>query len=47
MAAQLAEVVQRIANDHDLDRLSTEVPRAYRLILGDACHAYRGIRFWT
>lgn len=45
--AQLAEVTQRITNDYDLDRLSTEVPRAYRLILGDACHAYRGIRFWT
>jgi hypothetical protein len=45
--AHLAEVTERITNDYDLDRLSTEVPRAYRLILGDACHAYRGIRFWT
>jgi hypothetical protein len=40
---QLAEVVQRIATVHDLDALAHAVPRAYRIVLGDACHALHGL----
>ena len=40
---QLAEVVQRIATVHNLDELASSVPRAYRIILGDACHALHGL----
>lgn len=40
---QLAEVVQRIATVHDLDALASAVPRAYRIVLGDACHALHGL----
>ena len=42
-AAQLAEVVQRIATVHNLDALANAVPRAYRIVLGDACHALHGL----
>lgn len=44
---QLGEVVGRLAGEHDLDRLRAEVPGAYSVLLGDACHALRGIRYWT
>jgi len=44
---QLGEVVERIGGEHDLDRLRAEVPNAYSVLLGDACHALRGVRFWT
>ena len=40
---QLAEVVQRIATVHNLDALANAVPRAYRIVLGDACHALAGL----
>ncbi len=36
---QLAELVQRITTVHNLDALANAVPRAYRIVLGDACHA--------
>jgi hypothetical protein len=41
--AQLAAVVHRIATIHNLDVLANDVPRAYRIILGDACHALHGL----
>lgn len=41
--AQLARVVHRIATIHNLDVLANDVPRAYRIILGDACHALHGL----
>lgn len=44
---QLGEVVERIGGEHDLDRLRAEVPNAYSVLLGDACHALRGIRYWA
>lgn len=43
----LGGVVERLVGEHDLDRLRAEVPNAYSLVLGDACHALRGLRFWT
>ncbi|OQY65949.1 MAG: hypothetical protein B6D46_12015 [Polyangiaceae bacterium UTPRO1] len=39
----LAEVVQRITSVHNLDALAASVPRAYRILLGDACHALHGL----
>lgn len=39
----LAEVVQRITTVHNLDALESSVPRAYRIVLGDACHALHGL----
>lgn len=47
LRAQLAELTTSLTTGYDLERLQTDVPQAYKLILGDACHAYRGIRFWT
>lgn len=44
--AELARLVDRLTGEHDLDALRTEVPNAYRVLLGDACHALRGIRMW-
>ena len=44
---QLAAIVSRLAGQHDLETLQAQEPRAYKLILGDACHAYRGLRFWS
>lgn len=44
---RLAELTDRLTTGYDIDKLEEEVPQAYKLILGDACHAYRGIRFWT
>lgn len=43
----LGGVVERLVDEHDLDRLRAEVPNAYSLVLGDACHALRGLRTWT
>jgi hypothetical protein len=40
---QLAEVVQRITTVHNLDALANAVPRAYRIVLGDSCHALHGL----
>ncbi len=40
---QLAEVVQRLTTVHNLDALAHAVPRAYRILLGDACHALHGL----
>lgn len=45
--AQLAGIVSRITSEHDLDALQAQVPQAYKILLGDACHAYRGLRFWS
>jgi hypothetical protein len=44
--AELQPLTERLGSQHDLDALSSEVPSAYRIILGDACHALRGIRMW-
>ena len=47
LRARLAALTATITTDYDLAKLQQDVPQAYKLILGDACHAYRGIRFWT
>lgn len=47
LRARLAELTTSITTGYDLDKLREEVPQAYRLVLGDACHAYRGIELWT
>ena len=39
--------MSRLTGEHDLDALQAQEPRAYKLILGDACHAYRGLRYWS
>jgi hypothetical protein len=44
--AELQRLAERLGTEHDLDALGSEVPGAYRIILGDACHALRGIRMW-
>jgi hypothetical protein len=44
---QLAGIVSRLTSEHDLDGLAAQVPEAYKIILGDACHAYRGLRYWS
>jgi hypothetical protein len=36
---QLAGIAHRLATTYDLDTLARQVPRAYSVILGDACHA--------
>ncbi len=36
---ELAAVVHRLVTVHDLDDLARQVPRAYGVLLGDACHA--------
>ncbi len=41
--SQLAAVVQRLTTVHNLDALANSVPRAYRIVLGDACHALHGL----
>jgi hypothetical protein len=41
--AQLAAVVHRLMTVHNLDVLANDVPRAYRIVLGDACHALHGL----
>ncbi len=43
---QLSELTDRLTTGYDLETLRDDVPQAYKLILGDACHAYRGIRLW-
>ena len=40
---QLAELVHRLVTVHNLDVLANGVPRAYRILLGDACHALHGV----
>lgn len=44
---QLGGIVQRLVLEHDIDQLQVAVPQAYKLVLGDACHALRGLSFWT
>ena len=44
---QLGAVVERIVSEHDLDVLRVNVPNAYSLVLGDSCHAMRGMSYWT
>ncbi len=41
------EAWQRQRDGLPLTPLQAQEPRAYKLILGDACHAYRGLRFWS
>jgi hypothetical protein len=36
---QLAGIAHRLATTYDLDGLARQVPRAYSVVLGDACHA--------
>jgi hypothetical protein len=40
---QLTELVHRLVAVHNLDVLANSVPRAYRILLGDACHALHGV----
>jgi hypothetical protein len=40
---QLTELVHRLVTVHNLDVLANSVPRAYRILLGDACHALHGV----
>lgn len=47
MRGRLAVLTDSVTTGYDIDALQEEVPQAYKLILGDACHAYRGIRYWT
>jgi hypothetical protein len=42
----LGRLVDRLTGEHDLDALKAEVPNAYRVLLGDSCHAYRGMELW-
>jgi hypothetical protein len=44
---QLGAVVHRLTTEHDLDELRAKIPNAYKIVLGDACHALRGMRFWV
>ena len=41
---ELAVIAHRLVAVHDLEGLARQVPRAYRVILGDACHALRGLQ---
>jgi hypothetical protein len=41
---QLVGVIQRFVSEHDISALSVRVPRAWHVMLGDLCHAYRGLR---
>lgn len=41
--SELAAVVHRLATIHDLDALQRQVPRAYWVVLGDACHALHAL----
>jgi hypothetical protein len=40
---ELAAVAHRLATGSDLDALARQVPRAYSVILGDACHALHAL----
>lgn len=40
---QLATIAHRLVATYDLDELAHQVPRAYGLILGDACHALHAV----
>ena len=40
---ELAAVVRRLVATHDLDALQRQVPRAYWVVLGDACHALHAL----
>ena len=40
---QLAVIAHRLVSTYDLDELARQVPRAYGLILGDACHALHAV----
>jgi hypothetical protein len=42
----LGRLVDRLTGEHDLDALKAEVPNAYRVLLGDSCHAFRGMELW-
>ena len=47
LRGELATLTVKLTTGYDLGQLQKHVPQAYKLVLGDACHAYRGIRFWT
>jgi hypothetical protein len=40
---ELAAVAHRLVTSHDLDALARQVPRAYSVVLGDACHALHAL----
>jgi hypothetical protein len=40
---QLAAIAHKLVATYDLDELARQVPRAYGLILGDACHALHAV----
>jgi hypothetical protein len=40
---ELAAVAGRLGAAHDLDALARQVPRAYAVVLGDACHALHAL----
>jgi hypothetical protein len=40
---RLAAIAHRLVSTYDLDELAHQVPRAYGLILGDACHALHAV----
>lgn len=40
---ELAAVAHRLVARHDLDALQRQLPRAYRIVLGDACHALHAL----
>jgi hypothetical protein len=40
---QLAAIAHKMVATYDLDQLAQQVPRAYGLILGDACHALHAV----
>lgn len=44
---ELAAVVHRLVTVHDLDSLARQVPRAYGVLLGDACHALAALEAGT
>jgi hypothetical protein len=45
--AELGRLTERITAEHDLTQLEAKVPQAYKHLLGDACHAYRGLGLWA
>lgn len=40
---ELAAISGRLVDEHDLDQLGHQVPRAYAVLLGDVCHALHAI----
>jgi hypothetical protein len=40
---ELAAIIGRLTRVHDIDALAQQVPRAYAVLLGDACHALHAL----